>query len=369
MARLPRLTPTATLKTDENDIPTGDTSTLHLQRSRSSGCSQESIPPPLSSGPKEAVFREMTSTSQKLSYGIITISDPPNATADIVFVHGLMGSSQRTWYHEKGNIYWPKDLLSVDLPHARILAFGYEVKVWHPWNQVSQEWITGYATDLLGSLSDYRTLGSRTRPLVFIAHSLGGLVLQKALAMARESRNSDWHLRCLETYTTGLCFLGTPHRGATLATWGERLARVLNMVKPVNSQILGLLEPRSRELLEMRRSFHNLLERRKDEGARIRIVCFYETIPMFKSCIVSEESATIDGEANFPIFANHMDMAKFSGFDDSGYRSIIREVRQLVREKDLGYLCPSCERRWRADLTPGAQYFCPFCGQHRSDWN
>lgn len=82
--------------------------------------------------------------------------------------------------------------------------------------------------------------------------------------------------------------------------------RVLNMVKPVNSQILGLLEPRSRELLEMRRSFHNLLERRKDEGARIRIVCFYETIPMFKSCIVSEESATIDGEANFPIFANHM---------------------------------------------------------------
>ncbi|RAQ62943.1 ribonuclease p/mrp subunit [Aspergillus flavus] len=160
MARLPRLTPTATLKTDENDIPTGDTSTLHLQRSRSSGCSQESIPPPLSSGPKEAVFREMTSTSQKLSYGIITISDPPNATADIVFVHGLMGSSQRTWYHEKGNIYWPKDLLSVDLPHARILAFGYEVKVWHPWNQVSQEWITGYATDLLGSLSDYRTLGS-----------------------------------------------------------------------------------------------------------------------------------------------------------------------------------------------------------------
>ncbi|RAH78649.1 putative ribonuclease p/mrp subunit [Aspergillus japonicus CBS 114.51] len=346
-------------------------STRSLQQSQSSGHAQDASRPFLATGLEEPGPRVNISTPPKSSYGITTISDPLEALADIVFVHGMMGSSHRTWYHEKGKTYWPKDLLSVDLPQARIMAFGYDVNVWHPWNQVSQEWITGYATDLLGSLSDRRaTLALRTRPLVFIAHSLGGLVVQKALTMARESRNSDWHLRCLETYTIGLLFLGTPHRGASLATWGERLARVLNIVKPVNSQILGLLEPRSRELLEMRRSFHNLLERRKEEGARVRIVCFYETIPTFKSCVVSEESATIDGEANFPISANHMDMAKFTGAEDSGYRGILRELRQIVlRERDLGYLCPTCERRWRADLTPGALYFCPFCGQHRSDWD
>ncbi|KAI9928631.1 hypothetical protein MW887_001846 [Aspergillus wentii] len=288
-------------------------------------------------------------SGEQPSYGITVVNDPEKATVDIVFVHGLMGNAHRTWYHEKEDVYWPKDLLGADLQDARTMVFGYEVDVWRPWNQVSQESISGYSADLLGCLSGYRRKASQ------------------ALITARESR--DHYLRCIETYTIGICFLGTPHRGASLAAWGGRFAGVVNLVKPTNSQIVRLLEPRSKKLLEIRRAFHNLLEKRKDEGARIRIVCFYETIPMFKSCIVSEESATIDGEPSFPILANHMDMVRFSGHQDNGYKSISREIQQIIIDKDMGYVCPNCDRRWRADLIPGAPYFCPFCGRNRSDWN
>jgi hypothetical protein len=91
-------------------------------------------------------------------YGLTVVSDPQDdATFDIVLIHGLMGASYRTWLHEGRGVYWPRDLLGSDFKHARILVFGYEVKVWHPWNQVSQGWLSGYAAHLLGSLSEYRT--------------------------------------------------------------------------------------------------------------------------------------------------------------------------------------------------------------------
>jgi hypothetical protein len=81
---------------------------------------------------------------------------------------------------------------------------------------------------------------------------------------------------------------------------------MMNLFKPANRQIVALPEPRSKAHHDLRRVFHNLLEKRKDEGCRIVIVCFYETVPMVRACLVEEESATIDGKPSFPIFANHV---------------------------------------------------------------
>jgi hypothetical protein len=91
------------------------------------------------------------------AYGLTVISDPKEAIMDIVLVHGLMGDAYRTWLHEGEGVYWPRDLLCSDFKDARIMVFGYEVNVWHPWNQVSQGRLSGYASHLLGSLSGYRT--------------------------------------------------------------------------------------------------------------------------------------------------------------------------------------------------------------------
>lgn len=56
----------------------------------------------------------------------------------------------------------------------------------------------------------------------------------------------------------------------------------------------------------MRRAFSNILEKRKEEGSRIKIVYFYEMVPVsvYRCCIVPQQSATIDGEPSFPIYTN-----------------------------------------------------------------
>ena len=100
-------------------------------------------------------------------------------------------------------------------------------------------------------------------------------------------------------------------------------------------------------LAEIQDSFHNVLEKRKEERAKIEIVCFYELLPVIRSCVVPKESAIISGELNYPIHNNHRvsgmclrfrgsvdeskDMTKFSKQGDKGYQDILREIRRLAR--------------------------------------
>ena len=48
------------------------------------------------------------------------------------------------------------------------------------------------------------------RPLIFISHSLGGLLVKQALI---EARLNDRKYRCLRASTCGLVFFATPHAG------------------------------------------------------------------------------------------------------------------------------------------------------------
>ena len=97
-----------------------------------------------------------------------------------------------------------------------------------------------------------------SRPLMFIAHILGGLVKQRALTIASQSRYL--HFQAIETCTEGICFLGTPHRGVDIAAWGTILSSIVNVFKPANSDIVKFLEQRSPILMEVQDSFHNMLE-------------------------------------------------------------------------------------------------------------
>lgn len=266
---------------------------------------------------------------EKDNYGMKVLYDSASAVIDIVFIHGLIGSAYTTWLHEESGVYWPRDLLKNDLKDARIITFGYDVDVVNFWKHAAQDGISGYANDLLGSLAGCREGISDSRRIIFVVHSLGGLVTQRALNISRESRFP--HLRHIETYTIGICFLGTPHRGADLATWGAILTDIASVAKPANRKVVKLLERGSEMLAEIQDSFHNVLEKRKEERAKIEIVCFYELLPVIRSCVVPKESAIISGELNYPIHNNHRDMTKFSKQGDKGYQDILREIRRLAR--------------------------------------
>jgi hypothetical protein len=66
---------------------------------------------------------------QKGPYGLTTLHRPASdeePIAHIIFVHGLGGSSERTWSH--GSICWPRDLLPAEDPFQQtaIHTFGYD---------------------------------------------------------------------------------------------------------------------------------------------------------------------------------------------------------------------------------------------------
>jgi hypothetical protein len=103
-----------------------------------------------------------------------------------------------------------------------------------------------------------------------------------------------------------MCFLGTPHHGADLAKWGAILTDIVNIAKPTNASPIRSLERGSEMLRGAQDAFHNVLEKRKDEGVKIGITCFYETLPLVRFLVVPKESAAISGELNYPIRANHI---------------------------------------------------------------
>ncbi|KAH9226831.1 hypothetical protein K456DRAFT_1798888, partial [Colletotrichum gloeosporioides 23] len=103
----------------------------------------------------------------------------PSPEFDVVFVHGLEGHFRNTWSQEDSQ---PrprrKHLLAEDFPRARIFTFGYNSAITRFFHESAYHGsILEYCKSLLQRLSAERKDCLR-RPLIFIAHSLGGLVVK-----------------------------------------------------------------------------------------------------------------------------------------------------------------------------------------------
>jgi hypothetical protein len=81
----------------------------------------------------------------------------------------------------------------------------------------------------------------------------------------------------------GILFFGTPHRGADIAKWGERVANVFQLVTfgvAGNDEIVHALRRNSSELNEISKQFQGYL-------TRIAIRSFYETEKIGGMLVVS----------------------------------------------------------------------------------
>ena len=87
--------------------------------------------------------------------GLQILHTPPEAIkANIVFVHGLGGTSHMTWSKNKdSDLFWPRVFLSQerDISSARILTFGYNAEV-RPVSRSNGKSVLDFAKDLLYDL-------------------------------------------------------------------------------------------------------------------------------------------------------------------------------------------------------------------------
>ena len=273
---------------------------------------------------------------------------------DVVFVHGLNGHPYDTWTSEKSKIFWPGDLLPhrVEEEKARILVYGYDADVTSFTDGVSKDKIHNHAEGLVAELCANRRMQKATeRPIVFVAHSLGGLVVKRALIYSSGIQNNKTeHLRSIFVSTYGILFLGTPHKGSDLAEWGSRLEWICGAILPkklIDTQpgLVNALRSNSETLQNIDRDFIQLT-------SRFHIFFFHEGKPTdLKGTlryVVNEESASpnIQDVEHACIQQDHSHMCRFENASAPGF--------DLVTEGIQRYACQALEiivSRWNSEKT------------------
>jgi len=258
--------------------------------------------------------------------------DSKDAIVDIVFIHGLQGDREETW--STNHIFWPKTLLPEAVPTARIFSWGYDSKIAHFWAKAALNRIDNYAYDLCTDLASMRDLSeTTTRPIIFVAHSLGGLVVANALVLGQNS--PDQHINNIAKYTRGIVFLGTPHEGSSKAKWAMVGERLLRSFKSTSQTNIKDLEEDSEKLSELGKMFPELLRRRgesREPGSKIEVACFFEGQQSPIGVIVSETSASVAGYRPVSILADHQNMCKFASANNAGYKRVSGTLARWTKE-------------------------------------
>jgi hypothetical protein len=133
--------------------------------------------------------------------------------ADVVFIHGLGGRSHATWRHGKlgssDHFFWPEEL-GKDLENCGIWTIGYPAgftAMGKPGMIIEKR---------AGNLSHKLvTQGLGALPLVFICHSMGGLIVKSLIVDSQTEADSE--RKSLVNAVHGIVFCGTPHRGSAFA--------------------------------------------------------------------------------------------------------------------------------------------------------
>ena len=232
-----------------------------------------------------------------------------------------------------------------------------------------------------GSGKSLRTKGLRAAdlsqaglPVLFIVHSLGGLVCENVNAISVESpremltlqaltvaNNAEQHEKRVLEYTRAIAFLGTPHRGSELASWAIIAANMVKVVKRANTDILKVLEPSSEVLEILTQDFHTMLRSREQaQNSSIEITCFVEELPVSKNgktfmvcreifcgwCIlvdccqvVPSKSATLERYAYKTMHADHINMTKFKDKNDD-YKKLMLQLKRWMEKLAVTEVTP-----------------------------
>jgi Putative serine esterase (DUF676) len=138
-----------------------------------------------------------------------------NGVGDVIFVHGLVGDLFKTWSVDattetEGGLWlrW----IAKDIPELNVYTLGYPSSIFAKW-AAKEMTLYERAKASLDYLSSMR-IGEK--PVAFVCHSLGGLLVKQILRTGIESSNEEW--KAIATNCRWVSFLATPHTGSSVAS-------------------------------------------------------------------------------------------------------------------------------------------------------
>jgi len=232
---------------------------------------------------------------------------------------------------------WLQDFLPNNIKGIRIMTYGYNTELI---GANIGRLLLDHRRDLVQQIQSARiSPEERNRPIIFLGHSLGCILILQALIQAK---TQALHNNILDATRT-IFFFGAPHDGM-------RTTELEAMVKDISSDLES--QPMKRLLLQQLREGSEFLESQRDELVDIwngrKIISYYETVdmPTVKSYatdlyqshanerngelaeMVKKVSAQLylPNEYRIPVPYNHFDMVKFLAPSDKTYCSVASHI-------------------------------------------
>ncbi|KAM0247492.1 hypothetical protein ACHAQJ_009831 [Trichoderma viride] len=264
--------------------------------------------------------------------GITTLYAPPlqDHKVDLIAISGLGGHAFGSFKERHGEHMWLRDALPYDVteegdgkPITRVMVYGYNSSL--PRSDSFQN-LEDLGTALRSHLRGLEVAGV-FQPIVFIAHSLGGLIVKQVLISL--SKSNDEKDRKLIRAVYGIAFFRVPHDGMDISSLISMVENrpnrfLLESIGSFSSQILSVQQREFPEVLGGQG------ESKVDEQGKWKMAG-----PA--AVLVSKPSAThCRAWENGPQFIcaidrNHSEMVKF-GPEDDEYEKVLEGIQNLVRE-------------------------------------
>ncbi|XP_053192895.1 protein SERAC1 [Scomber japonicus] len=258
--------------------------------------------------------------------------------ADVLFIHGILGAAFKTWRQKDQNILeekkdkesredytecWPKSWLASDCPNLRVLSVEYDSHLsdWMAKCPVeNQRKSLAYRSREL--LNKLKTAGVGERPVVWVAHSMGGLLVKKMLLDASE----DPDMHGLLKNTKGIMFYSVPHNGTAMAEYSINVRYLL--FPSVEVRELCKDSPALRNLNE------NFLNMAKEK--EFKVLSFAETMPtnigpMINILVVPTQSANLGIGDLIEVDVDHLNICKPEKKDSFLYKRSLQFIQEALQ--------------------------------------
>lgn len=213
----------------------------------------------------------------------------------VIFVHGVLGDVTDTWTHPRTKSYWPKLLTEdKDFDGTNIFVVDYPSPALGKSLSIDE-----LADSMRISLESHGVLNHAE--LVFVTHSMGGLVTRAYLLRSRD----------VAKRVRFLYFFGTPTTGASLASMSRLASKNPQFAKMARMTSDSYLADVQRNWLS------------SPDLASLPSFCAYEVQDTFGVKVVEQASATnLCNRPLAPIDANHIDLVKPLSQSDASHQAL-----------------------------------------------
>jgi len=177
------------------------------------------------------------------------------------------------------------------------------------------------------------------RPLVFVTHSLGGLLVKQMLRHALDFSQPAWQV--IVAQTKGIVFISTPHSGSGLANW---LGYLSTIMRP--TEIIPELAENNPYLRNLNLWYTNKVG---EFGIKNKVYC--EKLPLHRVIVVDETSANpgIPGVIPVPLDDNHHTISKPKSKESILYLGVKRFIEDCLIEGPVRIPISNESKRRRDD--------------------